>query len=126
MLKPFAILISLAMLGCGSSAEKDDFGDRSEIWDALEERTGEFITIDGIAVNNKGGAAIIRGEGVVAYVSGIKEWPASIIRKKIRVKGTLDKRWHIPEAKIDQYGMHSAGASAPQFVIDNAIWKVIE
>ncbi|HUW20166.1 MAG TPA: hypothetical protein VMW16_12780 [Sedimentisphaerales bacterium] len=62
----------------------------------LEANLGRVVTLEGVAKKTKIGASVQMGSGLsfqVVYLDWLAHWPEHVVGKRVRVSGTLVKRY---------------------------------
>jgi hypothetical protein len=62
----------------------------------LEANLGRVVTLEGVATKAKTGASIQMGSGMsfqVVYFDWLARWPEDVVGKRVRVSGTVVKRY---------------------------------
>lgn len=79
----------------------------------LEKNLGRRVSVTGVAKDAKLGA-VVWIDGDVVYIAGKESWEASLLDKKVRVKGVV-RKFEPPVAK-NENGARSAGVSEKEIL----------
>lgn len=116
MLKRIGFVLTIALL-LGSCDPKKKHG--------IGVVAGEQITVQGTAINAKGGAIVIGRSFKTYFIDGLDKWDEDLREKKVQVKGTL-KVLSIAEGTYSKEEAVSDGAGGEKRIILEPKWKQIE
>jgi hypothetical protein len=66
----------------------------------LEQKTGRVITLEGIAVNMKAGAALLLDSTTRIYIEDREAWPSSVQGAHVQVTGTMAKHAGVHDPRV--------------------------
>jgi hypothetical protein len=87
-----------------------------------EQRFGERISVEGLAMNGMAGALIETDDGAWYYVAALDSWDDALVMQRMAVTGVLRLRG--ADLPSEQEGEQSAGLGDDTLVLDDASWSL--
>ncbi len=121
--KRVALSLLLALLFTGLGSMTPHLARANEPTINLAQSIGTTITVHGIAVDTKAGAAVRLANQEVIYIDDMVAWSQALRNQRVRVTGLLKRRKFIPDNLVLPDGSHTQGAEGLQYVFYRVTWE---
>ncbi len=86
---------------------------------------GQSITLAGLAENAHQGALVTLSDGSEVYVAGLRRWDKSLLGKRVKLTGRLQREKLAPDPEVNDRGEVSHGMWGSSLVLSEATWELV-